>query len=155
MFLIWSIIKLFSISNMGNLCYMINTRIWRPYGHTASSIPLSLCADPSWHEAKVISRIWQCPGKCTAAAVSNSCLLILHTPLPPPLGAEKITGQGECAWRAEVPTLGRFRAPVGGSSITSPAALPTLPLYQSALPHLFPFDSQCLKSLPHSLFVPS
>lgn len=56
--------------------------------------------DASWHKAKVISRIWQGPGKCTAAAVSNACLLILHKPLPP-LGAEKLTESEEYAWRAD------------------------------------------------------
>lgn len=48
--------------------------------------------DASWHKAKVISRIWQGPGQCMAAAVSNSCLLILHKLL----GAEKLTD-----WRAD------------------------------------------------------
>lgn len=111
--------------------------------------------DPSWHEAQVISRLWQCPGKGAAAAVSNACLLILHKPLPP-LGAEKLAEQGQGAWRAEVEALVPLglRSPCeGGSGTTSPAALPTLPLHPSPLPYLFPLDSQCLKILLHFLSV--
>ena len=160
---IWSIIKLSSISNMGKLYYIIKTQELR--GRLAAwPLPLVFFSvpNPSWHEAKVISRNWQCAGKCTSAAVSNPCLLILHKPLPPSEGKGSVPeGQRRKHYRVLLADSGALVREAAASPAALPIELPTdkgdtptLPFCPSALPYLFPFDSQCLKSLPHFLSIP-
>lgn len=96
-----SVIKLSSLATWRQLYHIIKTQELKDH---LATWPLPflffLVPNSSWHEVKVISRNWQCPGKCTAAPFTNPCLLIFTQTTSSFWGWEACRAR-KCAWSAE------------------------------------------------------